>query len=166
MCLYTDVSSGLWVIQSVEPDLGTVTMKFNSQRKLPPGTKVIFMFEGVQTPNILGGLGASTIEFVNEALETVDILLDVSPVLRITNDYAPTFVGAPFAVEVAENDLAIQTGAVDPTSLQPLITLRAVDPDAVPGATLTYSILTGTVGTNVSPALAAFLFVCCAPKFP
>ena len=150
-------TSGLWVIQNVDPDHAAVTMKFNSQRPLPPGTKVIFTFAGVQTPNILGGLGASTIEFKDEGFATVDVLLDVSPLLRITNDYAPTFVGAPFAVAVEENDLAIRAGTADPTSPQPLVTLRAVDPDAVPGAALTFSIVTGAAGTTISPALAAFL---------
>lgn len=150
-------TSGLWVIQDVNSDLATVTLKFNSIRSLPTGTKVIIMFEGVQTPNILGSLGTSSITFQTEALDVVDVLLDASPLLQITNDFAPTFVGAPYAAEFAENDRAVQAGTADPDSSRPLLTLRAVDPDAVPGTQLVFSIATGTVGTTISPALAAFL---------
>jgi hypothetical protein len=129
-------TSGIWVMHGADSEAGTISLRFESQRALPSGTTVVATFGGVQMPNVLGELGASTLLFEERYGETTDVFLNVSPGIVITNDLAPVFVGAPIAVVIVEDDALTADRAV--------LTVQAVDPDAVPGAGLTFAILSQT----------------------
>jgi hypothetical protein len=126
-------SSGVWVVHAAESDTRSVTLRFESQRALAPGTKVVLTFGGVRMPNIVGELERASFIFQDRYDEKIDVFLGVGPTLVLTNELAPVFVGAPFVGSMLEDDVS----AVDRT----VLTVEAVDPDAVPGVAMVFSIV-------------------------